>query len=529
MDITENRNQGLDAGSDAGPAEQASAEAETPPDRRLLAVIFLLTLGGYLCQPNYDPEFFQHLTVGRQIHAAGAIPAAYLWSPFAANASWAPPSVFFDEAAGSIFQQYGFAGLLSVKLAIYVGAVFLLCWVFSRASGDRFFAGVIATVAASGILVRGDFTPNHPGLAGLLLVLLLLLEAAERRKLAAAAIAMLILLLSGLCPAAAAAALLAVIVATIFPGIFPAARAAAILAAVFVSAGAIFTPLGLSLAAEARDRAAQILHLAEFYNQAILFDYAGAALLLIVVLGLILGGGPQGLKRRLFLLILLPPAALPGFHFILPYLVAAAGFLVCLIWRFHPAARHSPMGVGISLLKTKLTKTPEPGSSFLLVCLTIVNTFSLYQTPAAFVGMPVQEAERILKMNYAGPVLTEAPAAGYLNYKFSAPPQAPRLTVFAAEADLGFDPSRALAAVNAIRGKDGWDKLLADAAPGVILIRSSRPLAKLLAADARKLGSVWRLDSTGGRPLEDANLPSNPEQLPGDQQPVIDWSLFIRR
>lgn len=529
MDPTENRNQGLDAGSDAGSAKQAPDEAYTPPDRRLLAVFFLLTLGGYLCQPNYDPEFFQHLTIGRQIHAAGAIPASYLWSPLAANSSWVPPSVFFDEAVGSIFQHYGFAGLLSVKLAIYAGAVFLLCWVFSRASGDHFFAGVIATVAASGILVRGDFTPNHPGLAGFLLVLLLLLEPAERLKLAAAAIAMLILLLSGLCPAAAVAALFAVIVAAIFPGVFPAARSAAILAAVFVSAGAIFTPLGLSLAAEARDRAAQILHLAGFYNQAILFDYAGAALLLIAVLGLILGGGPQALKKRLLLLVLLPPAALPGFHFLLPYSVASAGLLVCLIWRFHPAARLSPMGVGISLLKTKLTRTPEPGSSFLLVCLTIVNTFSLYQTPAAFVGMPVQEADRILKMNYAGPVLTEAPAVGYLNYKFSSPPQAPRLTVFAAESDLGFDPSRALAAADAIRGQDGWDKFLADAVPGVILIRTSRPLARLLAADALKSGSAWRLDSTGGRSLEDANLPSNPEQLPGDLQPVIDWSLFVRR
>ena len=504
--------------------------------RRFAGTAFLLTLASYLCQPNYDPVFFEQLTIGRYISAHQQVPHRFIWSAISAEHSWISLSIPFQALLGTVFGHWDFKGLLVLKLLLYVVAVFAIFQAYRRAAVDTFFAGLLATVVAAGILVRGEFTPELLGVIGFSVVLALLLEPAERKIASAAAITAVIAALFSIAPPAALVSTIGVFAAVLFSAGRPGSiggggsllpRPLAVLVTAAVTFMALVWPFAGQFSAELKQRSNELLRLPEFQPAALTFGYGAAGLILTLLLAAILS---LAVRRPDWRILLFLPLLFPAADFLLPYGLIGAGFFTCSIWSRNSASQQSKIGEGIARLQASLGRIPEPGLSFLLICFSIVNIFSLLQTPVAYIGMPVIEADRVMKEGYLGPVLTESPAVGYLLHRFSDQNGSPRKLVYAGRTDLSLAPGQAVKAAAAIRTAADWKEQLAAVDPQVVIVRTSQRLALELKKEAASgPNSEWRLVSVGGRNEETKLDGPDPESaLPRDYQPAISWAVFVK-
>jgi hypothetical protein len=518
----------------AAAPEQAGLAVEPPGEQRsrlITGAVFLLTVASYLCQPNYDPGFYEHLAIGRYLTAQGAAPDRFIWSMFGSSQAWAPPSLLWDSLLGTISNIDGMRSLLVFKVALYVVAVFCLYFAYLRASADRFLSGLVATVVAAGVLVRGEFTPDLPGLIGLALVFAALSFPRGQSAVAGAMAAVVTVALMGISQTAA----LTCVAVSVLAALLSAKRqpgSSATVVATCASVGTLIAgtlwPFAGSSTVGLRRMIAELSYLGRFEHVQFAFDYAAASFVLLLFFAAVLAKSIPS-SRQWLALPALSVLLLPSLKFLLvPYGLACAGYLACRIWGASAEARNSQIGTGVGLLHGALCRTPEPGTTFLLLCFGIVNVFALYQMPEVMLDMPGIEARALRTMKKSGSILTEPLAAPFLMQKLSTADGVPLNTAYPSRIDLSFNPAEALAAVEAIDGRN-WKETLKRQNPDIVIVRTAQPLAQSLKEEIQtNPDSGWTVFSSGSRLADSALQTAAEVELPQGFRPAVDWTVFVR-
>jgi len=125
-----------------------------------------------------DPDFWQHLTVGRAIWELGRIPHENLWTWSGFGEPYLLPSWLFRAMLWPFWQAGGEWGLALWRW-LFTLATFGLAWVVARRAGARGFAPLVAIVWCA-VAARQRSMVRPEMLAGLLLVIELWLL--ERRR-----------------------------------------------------------------------------------------------------------------------------------------------------------------------------------------------------------------------------------------------------------------------------------------------------------------------------------------------------------
>ena len=465
------------------------------------ATLWLLSaaaLGCYLCEVISDPDIFFSLAVGRWEIVNGSLPRTDLWSAAMHGAAWLDPGALFNILVSMIETAFGWPGLAVLKLFLctaVVGGLFLL---FSAATADAFFAGIIGVLAACGMLERA---PLNTELAGAVLFLGLLAAALRNEQLSPVAV-----IVCGLFSAA---------YSYVHPGWFLAILSLVALgryrAAAVVACFGVLPPYwGGQLLQELKAGLAEAAFaIREQSAASTIFDYPFAFLMLLWVVAVLLSAGRREMpvpKREvvtagLFSLIAL---ALKG---VVPYALVLTGFATCRLWETSPQT--TPLASAVAGLRGFFIKLKFTGTAWVLLCIVIVNAVNFYRVPTDTGLLPVKEIDYIVGNNLSNPLWSESGIASYVAYRFSDADGNPKRKVAYGKRSLAEHPEWFAAELR------GRASTLFGLAPATILVRVDSALYDSLIVDGR-----YTLAFENGEPAP---------RTDGKPAPRYAWAVFTRK
>jgi hypothetical protein len=450
--------------------------------KKVLWLTFVIGAGLYITDQVKDPDLWWHITVGRWILAHLSLPHQDYWTMFASGEPWKAYSWSVEILFALVDRHWGIHGLFVLQCVFGVILSLSLAYVFGMIAKDHFFGALLGVYATAS-------TFNHFTLRPQVLVwiyfayLLLVSERINRDGLKTGYKARLILLM---CLWANTHISSILGVTAVFLWTWRRDKyGVAFLSALYAFIGTLITPyLGGEWIMFAQTASHPFSHqsINEFVP-ANITQYSTAFLVILVpVLASFFHRRAElfdGAKLLLVGLFLIGALAVVKF---LPFAVIVICAVLALFWQrqaSQPSARDN-LSEGFRRLDLFVNKIPKEGLSFVLICLSLVKVYGLWQEPLDKVVTPEAALDFMQSNNLPHPILNTFGNGGYVMYRYSGiDGELPHKVPIDGRTNLISDQLWATFNLT-LNGRMGWQKFIEMVKPATILWKTESPLIPIL-------------------------------------------------
>lgn len=389
--------------------------------RMLLWFCLAITTGVYICGPIIDPDLWWHITFGKWILAHQSIPTTDHWNMWGVGKPWRAYSWLPEIILALVDNNFGPQGLITLKLILSISLALCLFYTFSRLASDWFLGALLGVWVTAGCF--NHFTLRPQVLVWIYFALILLLaDRIERHGLKPRYFVGIFALM-----ALWANTHLSAVIGLFALGMWLWSRArltVTVQVLLVAFAGTLVTPYfggeWLTLISKS-GHPFQHNMISEFKSATIMQHSTAFVLILLAVVLAFWHYKPNSTSlAKLLLIFILTVAGLAIVKF-LPFALIAIAAIIANIWSNE---RGSAVALGnlaeaLQRFKALVAKIPSEGLCFLLICIAIVYSVSVWRQPIDKRIVPVDALDFIINQKTPFPLLNDFGRGGYVMYRLS--------------------------------------------------------------------------------------------------------------